>query len=99
MVDNLRSSADESAVEKSLAELRQYISGSKPVPVPTYFLGAAGSAADKLLQLLDDPENQADVHYLGKSGLTELKGLSVAFLDLEHTQVPCFRSNIRPCAI
>lgn len=47
----------------------------------TYFIGATGVGVDSALLTLADPENKADIHYLGSSGLTVVKQLSIAFLD------------------
>lgn len=51
----------------------------------TYFIGASGAGAQRALEALELAQATASagprVHYLGRSGLTTLKGLSVAFLD------------------
>lgn len=75
------------AVDKSFTELDKYLSGVKPVSVPTYFVGARGPSAQRFLDALDSPENKADIHYLGKSGMQVIKGLSIAFLDTSADQV------------
>ena len=55
------------------------MSGEKAVPVSTYFVGGFGRGADRDLAALE--ESEADLHYLGRSGVTSIKGLSIAFLD------------------
>ena len=71
----------ETSDESGIAELKDYVSGAKQVPVPTYFLCGGGRGAELALPALEDPESKADIHHLGKAGLRTVQGLSVAFLD------------------
>ena len=67
-------------------EVLEYITGVKAVPVPTYFIGATGLGADRAMEALKLAKSTASsdtpgLQYLGRSGLVNLKGLNIAFLD------------------
>ena len=66
------------AAEES-CELADWIAEGKKAPVPTYFIGAYGKGSAKAIKALQDADT--NIHYLGRSGLTQVAGLSVAFLD------------------
>ena len=74
------------------AELQPYLDGSKQPPIPTYFIGAYGrNSASAVQQLQQSGEGSPVLRYLGRSGLTSVHGLNVAFLDgtyssLQYTQ-------------
>ncbi|KAK9811513.1 hypothetical protein WJX72_005124 [[Myrmecia] bisecta] len=61
-------------------ELQAYLDGSKPVPVPTYFIGAHGKGARKAMQALA-AANSDRINYLGRAGVQTVAGLTVAYLD------------------
>eukprot|EP00873_Tetraselmis_striata_P042256 jgi/Tetstr1/462520/TSEL_007509.t1 len=60
-------------------ELLEFIAQNKQAPVPTYFIGSFGKSSDKAIKALSEAD--CGVHYLGRSGVTEVAGLTVAFLD------------------
>ena len=67
-------------------EVLEYITGVKPVPLTTYFVGSTGLGAQRALEALELVQatmtpDQPRIHYLGRSGLVNLAGLSVAYLD------------------
>ena len=67
-----------------LGELAPFVSGAAAAPVPTFFVGAFGggkgaAAAAGLAALAAHPE--CGIRWLGRSGVTAVKGLLVAFLD------------------
>lgn len=74
------------------AELQPYLDGSKQPPIPAYFIGAYGrNSASAVQQLQQSGEGSPVLRYLGRSGLTSVHGLNVAFLDgtyssLQYTQ-------------
>ena len=74
------------------AELEPYLDGSKQPPIPTYFIGAYGRGSDSAVQhIQQSDEGSPGLTYLGRSGLTSVHGLNVAFLDgtyssLQYTQ-------------
>jgi hypothetical protein len=74
--------------------LEEYTSGRKAVPVPTHFIGATGVGVDSALLALADPDNKADLHYLGTSGLTVVKDLSIAFLDQGTVRLPAQSASL-----
>ncbi|KAG2490789.1 hypothetical protein HYH03_010711 [Edaphochlamys debaryana] len=59
--------------------LVKYVTGESAVPVPTYFIGGFGAGANAILEAL--PASKAPLKYLGRSGVTSVHGLNVAFLD------------------
>ena len=79
--------------KKALKEIKEYTSGRKSVPVPTYFVGPSNSESSPLLEALESPECSADIHCLAGGGLSSIKGLNVAFLDQDHTQVWTLLAN------
>ena len=60
-------------------ELADYVTGAKEVPLPTYFIGSFGQGAERAIESLSDAD--APVRYLGRSGIKQLHGLNVAYLD------------------
>ncbi|GFR50327.1 hypothetical protein Agub_g12534, partial [Astrephomene gubernaculifera] len=56
-----------------------YVTGQASIPVPTYFIGGFGSGSEAILAAL--PASKAHLKYLGRSGVTSINGLNVAFLD------------------
>ncbi|KXZ54774.1 hypothetical protein GPECTOR_4g844 [Gonium pectorale] len=56
-----------------------YVTGQGSIPVPTYFIGGFGSGSAAILTAL--PAAKAPLKYLGRSGVTCINGLNVAFLD------------------
>uniref|UniRef100_A0A383W3L9 RRM domain-containing protein n=1 Tax=Tetradesmus obliquus TaxID=3088 RepID=A0A383W3L9_TETOB len=63
-------------------QLRQFVDGSAQLPVKTYFLGGYGQgSAATLAALKAAPAGSRSLHYLGRSGVTQLESLNVAFLD------------------
>lgn len=67
-------------------EVLEYLTGMKPVPLPTYFLGATGLGAQRALEALELVQttaapDSARIQYLGRSGIINLSGLNIAFLD------------------
>eukprot|EP01130_Rhizamoeba_saxonica_P017889 TRINITY_DN879_c0_g2_i2.p1 TRINITY_DN879_c0_g2~~TRINITY_DN879_c0_g2_i2.p1 ORF type:complete len:566 (-),score=121.71 TRINITY_DN879_c0_g2_i2:702-2399(-) len=57
-------------------ELLPYIQGEKSAPIPTYFLGT-----DHDYQFLNEEQATIceNIHWLGKTGLTNIAGLSIGF--------------------
>lgn len=49
------------------------------MPLPTYFIGSFGQGAARAIESLSDAD--ASVRYLGRSGIKQLHGLNVAYLD------------------
>lgn len=80
--------------EKVYRELKEYTSGRKKVPVPTYFTGGTKSCSPGLQEALDSSDNQADIHCLGTAGLQKVNGVLVAFLQQEYEKVIC--TNLWP---
>ena len=76
---------EEAAPQKKKADLGQlapFVSGAATAPVPTFFVGAFGgdsAARAGLAALAAHPE--CGIRWLGRSGVTTVKGLLVAFLD------------------
>ena len=64
-----------------LGELSPYINGTKTAPVPTYFIGGFGLGSTKAVAALAAAAPQCNIHYLGRSGVSKINGLQVAFLD------------------
>ena len=62
------------------AELLEYVTGSREVPVPTFFIGGFGAGAAAAEAALDGASNSR-LQYLGASGVVRLQGLNVAYLD------------------
>ncbi|CAL8469438.1 g8979 [Coccomyxa elongata] len=60
-------------------ELADYVTGAKEVPLPTYFIGSFGRGAAHAIESLSDAD--ASVRYLGRSGIKQLHGLNLAYLD------------------
>ncbi|GLC41621.1 hypothetical protein PLESTB_000695700 [Pleodorina starrii] len=56
-----------------------YVTGEGSIPVPTYFIGGFGAGSSTILTAL--PAAKAPLKYLGRSGVTTINGLNVAFLD------------------
>lgn len=61
-------------------ELVPYITGDKKAPVPTYFIGGFGAGSRQALEALAAAP-ECGIHYLGRSGVRTVEGLTVAFLD------------------
>ncbi|GIL82924.1 hypothetical protein Vretimale_8428 [Volvox reticuliferus] len=59
--------------------LVSYVTGEGIIPVPTYFIGGFGSGSSAVLTAL--PAAKAPFKYLGRSGVANINGLNVAFLD------------------
>ncbi|PSC76403.1 Zinc finger CCCH domain-containing 64 [Micractinium conductrix] len=70
-------------------ELLPYITGEKQAPLPTYFIGGWGSGSKQALEALS--ASDSNIRYLGRSGVTQIGGLSVAFLDGTYN-APAFRA-------
>lgn len=70
-------------------ELLPYILGEKMAPIPTYFIGGWGNGSKQALEALAGSDS--NVKYLGRSGVTSVGGLSVAFLDGMYN-APAFRA-------
>ena len=64
-------------------QLAPYISGEKSAPIPTYFIGAYGLGSIKTRTALSsqDTTTANTISYLGRSGVTRIAGLQVAYLD------------------
>ncbi|KAL6749502.1 CwfJ C-terminus 1-domain-containing protein-like protein [Haematococcus lacustris] len=60
-------------------ELVSLVTGDSPVPLPTFFIGGAGGGSAGLLEAL--PASDCKLKYLGKAGVAQVHGLTVAFLD------------------
>eukprot|EP00197_Chlamydomonas_leiostraca_P004815 CAMPEP_0202869196 /NCGR_PEP_ID=MMETSP1391-20130828/12137_1 /ASSEMBLY_ACC=CAM_ASM_000867 /TAXON_ID=1034604 /ORGANISM="Chlamydomonas leiostraca, Strain SAG 11-49" /LENGTH=310 /DNA_ID=CAMNT_0049549477 /DNA_START=30 /DNA_END=959 /DNA_ORIENTATION=- len=56
-----------------------YVTGDNQVPLPTYFIGGYGGGCSAILEAL--PASEAKLKHLGRAGVTEVHGLTVAFLD------------------
>ncbi|KAG2442256.1 hypothetical protein HYH02_009740 [Chlamydomonas schloesseri] len=56
-----------------------YVTGQGSIPVPTYFIGGYGAGSAAIVEAL--PAAKAPLKYLGRSGVTVINGLNVAFLD------------------
>lgn len=63
--------------------LKKYVDGSAQLPVKTYFIGGYGKGSAATLAALKKPAQHGDrnLHYLGRSGVTQLEALNVAYLD------------------
>lgn len=61
-------------------ELAAYLSGETPVPLPTYCIGAWGAGSSAAVRMLRDGANER-LHFLGRSGVREVEGLLIAYLD------------------
>lgn len=61
-------------------ELTPYLKGEKRAPVPTYFVGGWGAGSRAALEALALAPD-SNITYLGRRGVTSLRGLNVAFLD------------------
>ena len=60
---------------------KDYISASdQQFPVPLYFIGGFGHGSRTSLSLLDHSSTN-HIHYLGRAGVQQIRGLNVAFLD------------------
>ncbi|KAL6784615.1 CGL125 [Auxenochlorella protothecoides x Auxenochlorella symbiontica] len=63
--------------------LLEYLTGGKAAPLPTYFMGGWGGGAVSVLEAISAvPES--NIHYLGRAGVKEVKGLTLAYLDGTH---------------
>ncbi|GLI67306.1 hypothetical protein VaNZ11_011492 [Volvox africanus] len=59
--------------------LVSFVTGEGIIPVPTYFIGGFGAGSSAILTAL--PAAKVPFKYLGRSGVANIKGLNVAFLD------------------
>ncbi len=73
--------------QQALEELKEYISGKKRVPVPTYYVLSNESKDNAILKALNTPDCKADIQCLGTAGIEKVKDLSVAFLGQNFSQV------------
>lgn len=65
-----------------MGPLTDYIRGNKTLPLPICFIGNWGQGAASILSQLEASNNSnGQLRYLGRAGVTQVKGLSVAFLD------------------
>lgn len=75
------------SAEKALNEIKEYTSGKRTVPVPTYFAASEGTQSDAVLGAILSPDSCADIHCLGNAGLQSVSGVNIAYLGPEHSQV------------
>ncbi|MEW5297133.1 MAG: hypothetical protein WDW36_000361 [Sanguina aurantia] len=68
-----------------------FATGEVAVPVPTYFIGGHGQGSSALLSAL--PASAGQLHYLGRSGVTNVLGLNVAFLDGTYNESHYYSSQ------
>ncbi|MCY1045374.1 metallophosphoesterase [Corallococcus sp. bb12-1] len=66
------------------AEFAEYADGLRRVKRPLYFIGGNNEDFEALHDLPDGGELAPDVHYLGRAGLREVRGLRVAYLSGIH---------------
>ena len=66
--------------EAYMGQLEPYINGNKVAPVATYFIGGYGRGSAFALQKLT-AKPSSKINYLGRSGISTVEGLKVAFLD------------------
>ncbi|MBJ6763264.1 metallophosphoesterase [Myxococcaceae bacterium JPH2] len=66
------------------AEFAEYADGVRRVNRPLYFIGGNNEDFEALHDVQDGGELAPGVHYLGRSGLRELRGLRVAYLSGIH---------------
>lgn len=78
------------ALETQRAEMKQYLSGAKTLPLPVYFVTGdePACAADTLAAALADVGDPSwggqlcpNLHYLGTHGIAEVAGLTVAYMS------------------
>ena len=62
-------------------ELQPYLSGLKPLPVPTHFIAGAEEHSALIDHLPDGGELCPGLHYLGRAGVKKVAGLTVAYLS------------------
>ena len=87
MVEDLSSRYSAGNQEQVLQDLKEYTSGRRKVPVPTYFTGLSDAAGDVVRQALEDAKNHCDLHCLGIAGLQKVNDINIAFLHRKHSKV------------
>jgi len=63
-----------------VGELTPYIAGDKVAPIPTYFSGGFGLGSKQALSALAAAP-ACGIHYLGRTGISHIKGLQIAYID------------------
>jgi len=71
------------------ADTLRYFTGEKQPPLPTYFIGGFGAGSKQALSVLKDTNKDKEdggatppmLNYLGSSGVSQIQGLTVAYLD------------------
>jgi len=76
----------------SAQQFKEYVSGQKSVPIPTYFIGDYGEGAEELSsQVAGDSTGKGQIcenlFYLRGAGIREIAGLRVAFLSGKYDKL------------